>query len=749
MDISFTWLSGLDKRIPNYTCRREGNSIAVLTGTSWATSAQIGTLLKLYKFPQMILNLTFGPFDPILSDKSQFPSVYQMAPKDTSLVLGMVYLMVHFHWNWVGLFISEDQKGMEILSDLQREMDRNRVCVAFVEMIPVSRVSYSSDVLFNHHQIMKSSANVIFIFGDTDYLQGVICKLGQTLMTWKVWVMNSQWDFAITPKYFMLDLFHGTLIFSHHYSEISGFTNFIKTVSPSKYPEDIYLARLWYSYFNCSFSGSNCETLENCLPNASLELLPRHLFDMAMTEESYNIYNAVYAVAHSLHVMLLYQTETQPMQNGKGGVLSPWQLHHVLKDIKFVNLAGDQVNLNDKKNVDASYDILNYWNFPQGLGLMVKVGTFSPHGPYGQQLTLSEDMIEWATGFRKTPPSVCSDSCGPGFRKTLLEGKAACCFDCSPCPENEISNVTDMDQCIKCRDHQYANIEQNSCLQKTVTFLAYEDPLGMSLACVALCFSALTAAVFGVFVKHRDTPIVKANNQALSYILLISLTFCFLCSLLFIGHPNTVTCILQQTTFGVVFTLAISTVLAKTITVVLAFKVTVPDRRIRQFLISGAPNFVVPLCTVIQVILCGIWLGTSPPFIDMDSHSEHGHIIIVCNKGSVTAFYSVLGYLGSLALGSFTLAFLVRNLPDMFNEAKFLTFSMLVFCSVWITFLPVYHSTKGKAMVAVEIFSILASSAGLLGCIFAPKCYIILLRPYRSSLHGFSYKTHSDNNRLA
>ena len=95
------------------------------------------------------------------------------------------------------------------------------------------------------------------------------------------------------------------------------------------------------------------------------------------------------------------------------------------------------------------------------------------------------------------------------------------------------------------------------------------------------------AVVLWVFVKHRHTPIVKANNRALSHVLLISLLLYFLRSLLFINHPHTATCILQQITFGAVFTVAVATVLAKTLAVILAFKARKPGRTMRRLLLTG------------------------------------------------------------------------------------------------------------------------------------------------------------------
>ncbi|XP_032772244.1 vomeronasal type-2 receptor 116-like isoform X3 [Rattus rattus] len=719
--------------IVNYNCYLRARCNIQLTGPSWKTSLK---LVINSRKPKGF----FGSFNPNLSDRDQFPYVNQIARKDTCLSHAMISLMLFFEWTWIGLAISDDDQGIQFLSVTREEMQKHAICSAFVNVFPENMQIYMARANIYDRQIMTSSAKVVIIYGERNSTLEVSFRRWEYLGAQKIWITTLQWDVITNKRVFSLDFFHGTVTFAYHNGRIPKFRNFMQTMNTSKYPVDISQTILEWNYFNCLIFKNSDSEMNHFTSKNTEEWLAQHKSDMVLSEEGYNLYNAVYAVAHTYHELIFQEVESQKMLRHKGKFINCQQVASLLKTRVFTNPVGELVNMNQRENKCAEYDIFKIWNFPQGLGLKVKIGSYFSCFPQSQQLQISEDL-KWATGGTSVvPTSMCSETCTAGLRKIHHKEAAHCCFDCALCPENEVSNDTDMEQCVRCPDDMYANLEQTYCIQRHVSFLAYEEPLGLTLGCMALCFSALTVLVLVTFVKYKDIPVVKANNCIISYILLISLIFCFLCSLLFIGHPKKTTCILQQITFGIFFTMAISTVLAKTITVVMAFKLTTPGRRMRGILASGAPNLIIPICTLIQLVICGTWLVTSPPFIDRDIQSEHGKVIIICNKGSVTAFHFVLGYLSSLALGSFAVAFLARNLPDRFNEAKFLTFSMLVFCSVWITFLPVYHSTRGKFMVVVEVFSILASSAGLLGCVFLPKCYVILVRPNSNFLQKYKNK---------
>ncbi|XP_040191880.1 vomeronasal type-2 receptor 26-like [Rana temporaria] len=270
--------------------------------------------------------------------------------------------------------------------------------------------------------------------------------------------------------------------------------------------------------------------------------------------------------------------------------------------------------------------------------------------------------------------------------------------------------------------------------------------MSIVVSVISAFFFVKTSIILGMFIIYRDSPVIKASNHNLSVLLLVSIMLSLLCVILFLGHPVRATCMLRHTSYGIICSVAVSSILAKTLMVYSAFKATKPGSSWKKIVGVKITNSVVFICSFIQVLISLIWLSASPPYPENNIHLYLDKIIIQCNEGSLLAFSIFLGYMGLLAAVTLIVAFLARNLPDSFNEAKYITFSMLVFCSVWIAFIPAYMSVTGKNSVLVEIFAIISSSIGILGCIFFPKCYIILMRPdlnVKNTLLRCAHQSHS------
>eukprot|EP00079_Xenopus_tropicalis_P038174 XP_017951945.1 PREDICTED: extracellular calcium-sensing receptor-like [Xenopus tropicalis] len=735
--IGATWiLSGEKNGVPNIHCNKDLMPLAIVGDFPSKASEPLARILGLYRYPQ----ISYASGLPVLSNKMYFPSFFRTIHNGDNELFAIVQLVKYFNWTWIGVIFSNNDVGILGAQIVTREIEKNGGCIAFQETLPI--ISSMESVYRIIGLVKRSRATVILLFCTIENLFPLMELASYHNITGKVWVSTSGW--SITSNFARRDILttlNGSLALAPQKGKIPGFKEFLYSIHPTRFPDDPYMKSFWENAFHCIWPGN--DTVNNtspallkdivwCTGEERLDSIDPNIYDVYNFIYSYRTHNAVFAVAHALHQMKNCVPGKGPFKNGSCADIynhRPWQLLHYLRKVDFNNTAGKRIYFDENGDVPQSVDILNWQLFPNGSNQYVSIGSFDSGSLNGEGLSIQLNKILWNGGHSQHPSSVCRDPCPKGYRRAAIQGQKICCFDCLPCSEGEILNPNDDSKCLKCPEDKWPDSRKEECLPKPIKFLSYEETLGSTLACISVLFCLLTFSVFCLFIIKRMTPIVKANNRDLSYLLLISLMFGFMCSLAFIGRPNRIMCMIRQVMFAVIFSLCVSTILAKTITVIMIFSATNPDSKLKKLVGLRIPIYIVPVCTMVQIILCIVWLTTDAPFAEFNMAAEIGIIVIECNEGSRVLFACVLGYMGLLASVSLLVAFMARKLPDTFNETKFITFSMLVFASVWVTFIPAYLSTKGKQTVAVEIFAILSSSAGCLFCIFSPKCYIILLHP--------------------
>ena len=146
-----------------------------------------------------------------------------------------------------------------------------------------------------------------------------------------------------------------------------------------------------------------------------------------------------------------------------------------------------------------------------------------------------------------------------------------------------------------------------------------------------------------------------------------------------------------------------------------------------QFLLTGS-------LIVIELAVSFGWVyGNSAPHPRIIYHESAKEASLVCDLAASEVGFSVwLIYNAGMVLVCTYQAFLVRKVPQNYNESKFIAFTMLTICITVLVYIPSYMGTTGWYRTVISCFMFLFLGYVAWVCIFVPKLYIILFRPHKN-----------------
>ncbi|XP_064418229.1 extracellular calcium-sensing receptor-like [Latimeria chalumnae] len=400
------WMvTGQEEAIPNYRCQKQFPFAAVIGDAPSSMSIPIARILGLYGYPQ----ISYASTVSLLSDKHEFPSFFRTIPSDEFQSIGLARLAKHFGWTWVGLLAGDNDYSQQGIQSVRQEIINAGGCIAFSETLPLI---YSQKVtLYIVDVIKKSKANTIVVFGNEAHVIPLMEEIVRQNIIGKVWIASDGWyPLQIFSENELLKTLIGTFgIWSQKY-DIPGFHEFLYSSHPLKSPQDIFIKHFWEESFGCKWLDTNdSQTANNelskdtklCTGKEKMDEMSNILVDNPHLIITYNIYNAVYAVAHALHDLYSCKTGKGPFANGMCANIynfEPWQLLHYVKNVRFKNSVGAEVFFDRNGNPPPVYDILNWQLNPDGSMGFVKVGSIDFSASQGKDLLINENAIMWNGG---------------------------------------------------------------------------------------------------------------------------------------------------------------------------------------------------------------------------------------------------------------------------------------------------------------------------------------------------------------
>ena len=702
-----------------------------------ASAIMVSSLLKIAHIPSISSLATSVELSSTL-----YKHFYRTVSPDSWRASLLADIAQFFNWTYVAAIALDDSFGRYGIWGIEKEANsRDNLCIALKKFVPrMDPYDKFKEIVLELKKM--ENVKVVFFWLYGQFAQSFMEEAVRQGVRGKTWIFTD--GTAPTDPFFGHDRFAGLLNGSfgvfHRAARCKEYQKYLVNLAKRNFSGSTHL--WWQEYWH---NPKNKNTLSGSLEEYFSDENPF----ISSPYVSYTI-DGVYAFAHALHNMYNCKEPHGLLEGGKCPRLQDLKvigdcLDLYLRNVSFQGLTGT-VQFDERGDpLEASYDIVNFKSqFGKGLE-GVLIGWWARRS--SSKLHLNLPMITWNNqdGFDGIPSSICSKDCKPGERKVT---RSSCCWECVDCPIGTISSDGISSNCSQCSEREKPNNERTQCMDLPLNNLKWSDISALIVTCTAALGLCLTTLCFAIFIKYRNTPIVKASNKELSFILLFVLVLFFVFALLNLFTPTDILCRVVCIWRDTVYTLCVSVLLLKSRKIVKAFRPQgkLPDslasrtNRRKNFCFKGQRLHLF-LLSSIQIILNLTWILVDPPSKETIVRPLQ-YIFVVCKpfrsvSGHVLLIISVT-FLMILSLACVYYAFKGRKIPENFNEARYIGFAMYIVLLCSAAYYPVVFGLEGWYVGVIGGVTTLVSSFALLGCMFGPKVYVIIFSPEQNTREAIS-----------
>ncbi|XP_043933502.1 metabotropic glutamate receptor 7 [Protopterus annectens] len=705
---------------------KQDKVVGVIGASASSVSIMVANILRLFQIPQ----ISYGATAPELSDDRRYDFFSRVVSPNTFQAQAMVDIVKALGWNFVSTIASEGsygEKGAEAFAQLSKEA--GGVCISQSLKIPHEPQHGDFDEIISK---LREAPNVraVIVFANEDDIRELLAAVRRAnKMDNFLWVGSDTWGSKTNPLAGYEDIAEGAITIFPKKAKDEGFDTYFTGRTLENNRRNVWFAEFWEENFNCKLTITGSKKEDTDRKCTGQERIGK---DAVYEQESKVplVIDAVYAMAHALHNMQRdlcpdYPGVCPEMEQAGGKKLLKY-----IRNVSFNGSAGTPVMFNKNGDAPGRYDIFQY---------QILNGTTPGYHQIGQwmdELQLNIDEMQWPGTDHEIPTSICSKACKVGQRKKVTKGMP-CCWNCELCDGYQYQH--DEFTCSVCGYGMRPNENRTGCRPIPIIKLEWHSPWAVIPVFLAMLGIIATIFVMATFIRYNDTPIVRATGRELSYVLLTGIFFCYIITFLMIAKPNVVICSFRRIFLGLGMCISYAALLTKTNRIYRIFEqgkksVTAPR------LISPSSQLVITFSLIsLQLLGVFIWFRVDPPntVIDYDkqmpSDPEQARGVLKCDISDLQIICS-LGYSILLMVTCTVYAIKTRGVPENFNEAKPIGFTMYTTCIVWLAFIPIFFGTAQSAeklyiQTTTLTISMNLSASVALGMLYVPKAYIIIFHP--------------------